>query len=662
MNKNILYAFMAGATAFGLAGCNENSWNNHFLDGFEEGVDYTDSPKGSYTLTADDYSAIAKLLQKQASTDAEKAAAKAIGDNAYFNKTSVYPASVAVLPFLNTSSFPYYLGDDGTTVDVIFNEASSVPAELTALAGAKPYTVTTDDYKAVWESNEDFIKGFAPVKPASASLPGLLAEALPEAVEGNYAVVTYQEASTNPIFNTVDEGPKVYLEETFAEGIGDFTIENVKLPGTSTYVWKHDTYNGDSYMKASGFVKGCFDSEGWLISPEVTLSAKANAVLVFEQAWKNFKTLENAKQEATVKVREKGGQWQLLTPQSTPENTNYNFYPSGDIDLSAYNGKTIQIGFCYVSTTESAGTWEVKNVKIQEASAASRSRALAAEVPTEGKNAVYYFNGSKWAVADGVVALNPADYTAMGASNNNLSDPELYLPSFLKIKLPYAQAGDQEFVVYNGTTANLYVYDGSAWTLNENGLETVTGRFEKKNGEWRFVKYIGKAIFDLFEEQEIMLERSYIIVTDGFCALPIKKGSTFGYPEVTKVSSSGTQIVAPSDANAFLFTATYESNGKVINAPKGKFLMLDSNGRYLFMGGSTRQNINVSNAPVINDDVIDETYLWTATPNGDGSWSVTNHSDDLVRTWMYSPDHTSYGVYREFTSGRVYPSLYILAE
>lgn len=159
-----------------------------------------------------------------------------------------------------------------------------------------------------------------------------------------------------------------------------------------------------------------------------------------------------------------------------------------------------------------------------------------------------------------------------------------------------------------------------------------------------------------------MLERSYIIVADGFCALPIKKGSTYGYPEVTKVSSSGTQIVAPSDANAFMFTATYESNGKIINAPEGKFLMLDTNGRYLFMGGSTRQNINVSNAPVITDDVIEETYLWTATPNGDGSWSVTNHSDDLVRTWMYSPDHTSYGVYREFTSGRVYPSLYILAE
>ena len=70
----------------------------------------------------------------------------------------------------------------------------------------------------------------------------------------------------------------------------------------------------------------------------------------------------------------------------------------------------------------------------------------------------------------------------MGVSNNKLSDPELYLPIFLNSKLPYAQAGDQEYVVYNGTTANLYVYDGSAWTLNENGLETVTGRFEKANG------------------------------------------------------------------------------------------------------------------------------------------------------------------------------------
>lgn len=660
MNKNILNAIAVGTLAMGLASCGENSWNDHYLDGFEGGVDYESSETATYTLTADDYATISSLIKANAVGNDEIAAAKAIDTNKYFDKNSIYPASVAIPAFLDNVAFPYYLAGNGSTVDVIFNEASSVPAELTALAGAKTYTVTTDDYKAVWESNEDFIKGFAPVKPASASLPGLLAEALPEAVEGNYAVVTYQEASTNPIFNTVDEGPKVYFEETFAEGIGDFTIDNVKLPGTSTYVWKHDTYNGDSYMKASGFVKGCYDSEGWLISPEVTLSAKANAVLVFEQAWKNFKTLENAKQEATVKVREKGGQWQLLTPQSTPENTNYNFYPSGDIDLSAYNGKTIQIGFCYVSTTESAGTWEVKNVKIQEAGAASRSRALAAEVPTEGKNAVYYFNGSKWAVADGVVALNPADYTAMGVNNNKLSAPELYLPIFLKGKLPYAQAGDQEYVVYNGTTTNLYVYDGSVWTLNENGLETVTGRFEKANGVWSFVKYIGKAIFNEFNEQQIELDRSYLFVSGNICGVVIDKNNSYGYILTTSISISGTQYVAPTDANAYLFASSCEIDGKVVAAPEGKFLIRDSYGRYLYLQG-TYSSANLAKTPALDENgQIAAGYLWNATNNGDGTWTISNEFNG--RTWYYSSKYNNFAAYETRSDVDVLPSLYILAE
>jgi len=37
---------------------------------------------------------------------------------------------------------------------------------------------------------------------------------------------------------------------------------------------------------------------------------------------------------------------------------------SGDIDLSAYAGKKFQVAFHYTSTTESAGTWEVKNFAI----------------------------------------------------------------------------------------------------------------------------------------------------------------------------------------------------------------------------------------------------------------------------------------------------------
>ncbi len=660
MNKNILYAFMAGATAFGLAGCNENSWNNHFLDGFEEGVDYTDSPKGSYTLTADDYSAIAKLLQKQASTDAEKAAAKAIGDNAYFNKTSVYPASVAVLPFLNTSSFPYYLGDDGTTVDIMFNEATDVPEELARLADVKTYTISEADYKKAWGSESAFIKSFAPAAQASSWIASLLPTTFGETPveEGTYAVVSYNNATQNPMYKFPD----------------------VPLPSAKLLT---GAFKAGQYVmvdKAASRIAGNLEATktyGYLPSVDVTIAGNTiNDIDTKSQVW-NFIATDVA------------GEYYI-----TDALDRY-YYQSGNFN-SFNTSATLQAGndgYIWIVTSEADNTWKITNKAVNKwvqtpygtystwgsypTAGGDYPQLFAVEADTPeppaevlytptsvAENAVYYYNGSAWEVATGVVIPNPADYTAMGTAV--IDQPTVYLPIYLKSKLPYAQSGDQQFVVYksdsNQYSAGLFIYNGSEWALNNVNREEVVGRFEKKNGEWRFVKYIGKAIFDLFEEQEIMLERSYIIVTDGFCALPIKKGSTFGYPEVTKVSSSGTQIVAPSDANAFLFTATYESNGKVINAPEGKFLMLDSNGRYLFMGGSTRQNINVSNAPVINDDVIDETYLWTATPNGDGSWSVTNHSDDLVRTWMYSPDHTSYGVYREFTSGRVYPSLYILAE
>ncbi len=660
MNKNLINAILAGSVTLGLASCGENTWNDHYLDGFEGGVNYDKSIEGSYTLTESDYAAISKLMQAQATTDEEKAAAKAIGKNLYFDKNSAFPAYVALPAFFETSTFPYYLASNGSTVDVVYAEADAVPAELTALAGALTYTVSTDNYKAVWESDEDFIKGFAPVKPAAKSLPGILAEALPDAVSGNYAVVTYEEASTNPIFNTVDEGPKVYIDETFAEGMGDFAIENVKLPGTSTYVWKHDSYKGDAYMKASGYVKGCFDSEGWLLSPEVTLSAKANAVLTFDQAWKNFKTLENAKQEATVKVREKGGEWKLLTPKTTPENTSYDFYPSGDIDLSAYNGKTIQIGFCYISTTESAGTWEVKNVKIQDAGAASRSRSLAAEVPTESKNAVYYFNGSKWSVADGVAVLNPADYTAMGVSNNKLIDPEIYIPMYLKNKFPYVQSGDQKYVVYNGTKADLFVYNGTAWTLNNNGLETVTGRFAKTNGAWNFQKYIGKAIFNLVETDQLELDRSFLLVSGDVCGTVIAKGSNYGYIMSSSVAISGTQIVMATDANAFAFVTSCEVDGKVIKAPEGKFLIKDSYDRYVYLSG-TYASFNLNTKPGVEDNQIQAAYLWSATRQADGTWAITcDRGEGNVRSIFFSTQYNNFAAYATASAVDRYPVLYML--
>lgn len=89
MNKNILNAIAVGTLAMGLASCGENSWNDHYLDGFEGGVDYESSETATYTLTADDYATISSLIKANAVGNDEIAAAKAIDTNKYFDKNSI---------------------------------------------------------------------------------------------------------------------------------------------------------------------------------------------------------------------------------------------------------------------------------------------------------------------------------------------------------------------------------------------------------------------------------------------------------------------------------------------------------------------------------------------------------------------------------------------
>ncbi len=113
MNKNILNAVIVGSFAMGLASCDENSWNDHYLDGFEGGVDYENSIEATYTLTDADYKTVSTMMEEVATTDAEKSAAKAIASNLYFEKEGVYSAPVALPAFFKTSSFPYYLASNG---------------------------------------------------------------------------------------------------------------------------------------------------------------------------------------------------------------------------------------------------------------------------------------------------------------------------------------------------------------------------------------------------------------------------------------------------------------------------------------------------------------------------------------------------------------------
>lgn len=151
------------------------------------------------------------------------------------------------------------------------------------------------------------------------------------------------------------------LNESFAsKSQGDFTIENVFLADGLNHVWEAtDTYG----MKASAYVSGQnLESDSWLISPVLDLTGFASPQLRFSHCCNKFASLDDAKKQCTLSVRVDGGEW---TPVAIPEysgNDSWNFAESGTIDLAAFAGKKIQIGFRYTSSSTSTGTWEIKNV------------------------------------------------------------------------------------------------------------------------------------------------------------------------------------------------------------------------------------------------------------------------------------------------------------
>lgn len=181
--------------------------------------------------------------------------------------------------------------------------------------------------------------------------------------DGNYsdvvsAAYTIKQDTPEPAYETVT----MPYEVDFTKGQDKFVIEDATLPEGLTYIWSEDTRYG---MKASAYANStAYASESWLVSPLVDLTKNTGeANLTFEHAINKFESVDKAKEEATVWVREEGGEWSQVSI-NYPETLSWSFVQGGTVDLSSYNGKKIQIGFKYVSTAAQAGTWEIKNFNI----------------------------------------------------------------------------------------------------------------------------------------------------------------------------------------------------------------------------------------------------------------------------------------------------------
>lgn len=148
--------------------------------------------------------------------------------------------------------------------------------------------------------------------------------------------------------------------ETLEKSAGSFTIEDVKVPEKIGFVWEHSAQY--KCMKATAFANpDNYESESWLISPDIDLTSVSSAYLTFEHAGGYFGTAAN---EATVWISKAGGDWEPLPIDKDNYPTSWTFIDAGNWDLKDYVGNVVKLGFKYSSTAKKAGTWEIRNVAV----------------------------------------------------------------------------------------------------------------------------------------------------------------------------------------------------------------------------------------------------------------------------------------------------------
>jgi hypothetical protein len=189
--------------------------------------------------------------------------------------------------------------------------------------------------------------------------------------------IPYKESET-PI--TPTECKTVPYTETFASSQGDFTIENPELPSGFTSIWNWNSQYGMVTNSTKNNTK--YKSEAWLLSPCIELPENDKCVLTFSHAAKFFSSTEQMTLYLTtdyIKDAPGESEWHQLTIPNYPTGANWDWFESGEIDLSAYQGKEVVIAFRYVSDTNYAPQWEIKNFTVKQATTTAVSNTKAEE-------------------------------------------------------------------------------------------------------------------------------------------------------------------------------------------------------------------------------------------------------------------------------------------
>lgn len=542
MKYNNITRLFLGASLLTLAGCGENTWNDHNLDGFKRPV-ITDVQTVEYTMTASDISKLVKLKKniEIAQAAGQLDALAAVGRQGYFTETitpEIYaPAWIDSLSTVKTSK----LGNlsDNSTLQLYFPTSQDLPAELTEISKSPEMTVSEIQYQGVWGSETDFVEAFSPSKPASDYIPGLLASEFPNAKSGDYAVVTYNVASQDPVFQGGSQPEEPAFELTSVIGkaqVGD----DISIKGVVTGLCTRGYVLTDASGSILVYVSSGFSMDEYAIGDQMSVSATVaayNGGLQLDGLADSFSAKKEGHQDYSYPTPTvinaagleaaagmfnggtksgKPGQYVTLDGTAKVSGKYVNIFVEGTdkFDISAYqaptsvtsqfkDGAKVKLTGYFLSRSGSSHV----NLLVTECNGTpvAKPAVVTSPVSRAGVNiayvtdkTVYQYSGSAWKSPSNILALTHEDYVSMGQSRDNLNATEAArcLPIYMSTKYPYAKEEETKFIVYNfyngSTTVSNYVsravFVGTEWTVNT--INTQMNQFVRTtspNGRYSWI-------------------------------------------------------------------------------------------------------------------------------------------------------------------------------
>ena len=206
------------------------------------------------------------------------------------------------------------------------------------------------------------------------------------------ATETYEAGEATYTLTVMDKAEIVYENDGKTDASG-FTFEVVEGENP----WQFSSYG----MTGNAFKITGKTADAYAVSPVFDLTNRIKPISITQTFAYNYITVAQVPEYFTIAVREEGAtEWTVLTAAPAPEAMNkWTYVDDYAIDLGAYEGKKIQIGYHYVADGTVCGGWQIKNILVK-----GKKSSAVSDITVEDSDApVVYYN------MQGVRVANPAN-------------------------------------------------------------------------------------------------------------------------------------------------------------------------------------------------------------------------------------------------------------